>query len=68
MTSAVMNIINTSFRGIADNFIRIINASQVSSIYFVALFVFLAVRFILMPLFRSSVGHGSDRARGDVDE
>lgn len=58
----IMNLLNTAIIQCSTWFVNIFKSSGVVEIYFANLFIFLGVRFLLMPVFGPS-SIGSDFAR-----
>lgn len=58
---AIMNLINNTFIAVSGWFVDVFTSSGMTDIYLSILFIFLASKFIISPLFGRSVG--SDHAR-----
>lgn len=62
----VLNLINTSFVHASSWFASVFLGSGMADVYFTIIFVIMAVRFLVVPVFGSS--RGSDRARAHKEE
>lgn len=62
----ILNLINTSLTHASSWFVSVFVGSGMADVYLTFIFVIMAVRFLVVPVFGSS--RGSDRARSHKEE
>lgn len=63
----VMNLLNQSLVSASDWFVSVFNASGMVEIYLAFIFLILAMRFLVVPIFGRSRGSDRARSKNEVD-